>query len=364
MDNIVFNQNLKFTWANIITLLALIIVAYFAFVGFSYLTAGNFMFAGIGAAACVIVLAIVFITAQQLKASGKKMHRKIILERILIFGSPLVMVACMIPMSHFWTLHANSDKAVEMFTNTINGSEQIFTDYDAYAANRIKNYSRTLNKIVRNVPANYNDFLKAGFTPDMLMPSTTTASGKDINPQMKGMIIRQKQNIIDALTLQLCSENVTNLKKSATEWINKANTGASVWNVFLIGNLDEISDAINGWQSQLSEFTEKKLPAEDLYASVQPFSSNGASDAQDNINSMREMFKEQQFPTFTAIGFGIVLYLMLLFPYFIQQRHSKSTLSLINKKGTSNSIFNEDKGFEASSSDKTNNNGYNDFSSF
>lgn len=364
MDNIVFNQNLKFTWANIITLLALIAVAYFSFVGFSYLTAGNFIFAGIGAAACVIVLAIVFITAQQLKASGKKMQRKIVFERVLIFGSPLIMVACMVPMSHFWTLHANSDKAVDMFTNTISGSEQIFTDYEEYATKRIKNYSRTLNKIVRNVPTNYNDFLKAGFTPDMLISSKTTASGKEINPQMKSMIIRQKQNMIDALTLQLCSDNVNTLKKSATEWINKANTGASVWNVFLIGNLDEISDAINGWQSQLSEFTEKKMSAEDVYVSVQPFSSDGASDAQENINNMRQMFKQQHFPTVTAIVFAIVLYLMLLFPYFIQQRHSKSTLSLINKKGSDSSLFNNDDEPTSPSSDKSDNTPYNDFSSF
>lgn len=334
MDNVIFNQRLKFTWANIITLLAIIIAAYFSFVGFSYLSAGNFVFAGIGAAVCVVVLAVVFITAQQLKASGKKMSRKIVWERILIFGSPLVVILTMIPMVHFWTVHAERENAVNLFTETINNSRQIFDDYDEYTEKRLQNYSKTLNKVIRNAYQKEEDFVKAGFSRDLLT--------EKLSPTIKNRIRQQKANMMETLRLQLQSPNVNNLKKSALKWIDDANTGASVWNVFLIGNLDEISDAINGWESQLRDFTDKKMSGEELYHYVEPFSSHAAATADYNIDSLRSLFKDAHFPTIMAIIFGIILYLMLLFPYLIQDRHTKSTLRLFgNEKQAGGPVFGE-----------------------
>ena len=80
------NEKLQFSWGHIIAFLALIAVSYISFVGFTYLTNGNFTFALVGMGITDIVFILFFIGAQQMKASGVKMKSKIIWERIFIFG--------------------------------------------------------------------------------------------------------------------------------------------------------------------------------------------------------------------------------------------------------------------------------------
>ena len=64
------NEKLQFSWGHIIAFLALIAVSYISFVGFTYLTNGNFTFALIGMGITDIVYILFFIGAQQMKASG------------------------------------------------------------------------------------------------------------------------------------------------------------------------------------------------------------------------------------------------------------------------------------------------------
>ena len=109
------NETLKFSWGHIIAFLALIAVSYISFVGFTYLTNGNFSYALIGMFLTDMIYLGVFIGAQLLKASGRKMRRKIIWERILVFGSPIIFIAGMISMSHFWTVKSREETIVENF---------------------------------------------------------------------------------------------------------------------------------------------------------------------------------------------------------------------------------------------------------
>ena len=66
----------------------------------------------------------------------------------------------------------------------------------------------------------------------------------------------QKENYIHTLQLQLLSQNTDSLQTLALKWIESANQGASVWNAFLIGNIDKISDAIKSWNSTLVQVSE------------------------------------------------------------------------------------------------------------
>ena len=126
------NEKLQFSWGHIIAFIALIAVSYISFVGFTYLTNGDFTFALLGMGLTDIVFILFFIGAQQMKASGVKMKRKIIWERIFIFGSPIIFIAGMISMSHFWTVRSQNDAIVKTFKNAINSSRQLFSDYEEY----------------------------------------------------------------------------------------------------------------------------------------------------------------------------------------------------------------------------------------
>ena len=238
------NEKLQFSWGHIIAFLALIAVSYISFVGFTYLTNGNFTFALIGMGITDIVFIIFFIGAQQMKASGVKMSRKIIWERIFIFGSPVVFIAGMISMSHFWTVRSQNDEIVETFKNSINSSKQLFTDYEEYSNQRIETYQNNLTQIIVNKSLNPQAFKNAGFEDS------------------KASI--QRDNMVETLRLQLLSQNYDSLKTVANKWIDDAAQGASTWNVFLLGNTQEIKAALGNWENQLKSFSAKEMSNDSL----------------------------------------------------------------------------------------------------
>jgi hypothetical protein len=313
------NENLKFSWGHIIAFLAIIAVSYISFVGLTYLTNGDFSSAIMGMVVIDIVYILFFIGAQQMKASGVKMHRKIIWERIFIFGSPIVFIAGMIPMSHFWTVWSQNDEIVNTFTNSISNAKQLFSDYEEYSNQRIATYSKTLNEIIANRNNDAQTFRKAGF---------------DIE---KANI--QKENMIETLRLQLLSQNYDTLKVVANDWINEANQGASTWNVFLLGNTREIKDALNNWENQLKSFSTRELSNEAIKNDVPKFSSDGVQSAIAGIDSLTAAFTTKHGPSVAAIIYGVIIYFMLLFPYVLQERHTKSPYkTLMSKKGNSQFI--------------------------
>lgn len=307
------NEKLQFSWGHIIAFLALIAVSYISFVGFTYLTNGNFTFALIGMGITDVVFILFFIGAQQMKASGVKMGRKIIWERIFIFGSPIVFIAGMISMSHFWTVRSQNDEIVETFKNSINSSRQLFTDYEEYSNQRIETYQNNLTQIIVNKNSNPAAFKNAGFEDS------------------KASI--QRDNMVETLRLQLLSQNFDSLKTVANKWIDDAAQGASTWNVFLLGNTREIKEALGNWENQLKAFSSKEMSNEALIETVDHFQSNGAKNAIEGIDSLTTSFTTQKFPTLAAIIFGMIIYLMLLFPYFIQDRHTKNVHRLTGYEG-------------------------------
>ena len=308
------NEKLQFSWGHIIAFLALIVVSYISFVGFTYLTNGNFTFALIGMGITDLVFIIFFIGAQQMKSSGVKMRRKIIWERIFIFGSPVVFIAGMISMSHFWTVRSQNDEIVSTFTTSINDARQLFSDYENYSNTRIENYENGLNRIIANKESDKRTFIQAGFEDN------------------KANI--QKDNMIETLRLQLLSQNYDSLQNVAEKWIDEASQGASTWNVFLLGNTREIKDALTNWEHQLKSFSTKKMSNEALTGIVNHFQSDGAQNAIAGIESLTTSFTKQELPTIGAIFFGVVIYLMLLFPYILQDRHTKNIYRIIGTENT------------------------------
>lgn len=306
------NERLQFSWGHIIAFIALIAVMYISFVGFTYMTEGNFTYALVGMGITAFLYIIFFIGAQQMKASGVKMARKIIWERFFIFGSPIIFIAGMLSMSHFWTVKAQNDEIVNQFTQAINSSKQLFDDYETYANERIENYDKMLGHIIASRISDPCTFSEAGFTGDMANV--------------------QKENMVETLRLQLLSQNYDSLKNVATKWIDNANQGASTWNVFLLGNTREIKDALGNWENQLKSYSTKQLSNEVMFDEIPAFSSNGAANAISGIDGMTSSFTTQKAPNVSALLFGIAIYLMLLFPYAIQERHTKSPYKNIIKK--------------------------------
>ncbi|WP_300726142.1 hypothetical protein [uncultured Bacteroides sp.] len=306
------NEQLKFSWGHIIAFLTLIFLSYVTFVGVTYMTNGNFAEAGIAMVGIDLVLFLFFIGAQMAKATTHKFKRWIFIERLLIFGSPIIFIFSMVPFAHFWTVHSKNEKIVSEFTQAINASKQMFEDYETYANQRISNYTMMLDGVITNKAVAPDAFRACGFTP-----------GKEYI---------QKENMIHTLKLQLLSSNYDSLKVEANKWIGASSDGASTWNVFLLGNTREIKSAIHGWNEQLADYAKNKFTNEEFQGNnVDLFGkSNVSLNAVDTgLDNLKAMFVTTDFPPFHAYIIGILLYFALLFPYFLQDRHTKSQYRLL-----------------------------------
>lgn len=301
------NEQLKFSWGHIIAFLALIFLSYVTFVGVTYMTNGNFMDASFAMVITTVLLFIFFIGAQIAKATANKFKRWIIIERLLVFCSPILFILIMIPFAHFWTVHSRNDKIVVMFTQAINASKQMFNDYEDYAHRRIANYTGLLESM----------------------------AGED-----KSYGVVHRENLIHTLELQLLSSNYLSLKVEANKWIDASNNGASTWNVFLLGNIREIKNAIHGWNAQLADYAANRLTNEELKGNtVELFGKSNVSlkEVDEGLDNLRMMFVTREWPPVYTYIIGIVLYFALLFPYFLQERHTKSVYRLVGmKKSISN----------------------------
>lgn len=287
------NETLKFSWGHIIAFVALIIISYLSFMGITYLTNGNFLYAGIGVLIIDVLIILFFIIPQILKGTDEKFRRKIVFERILFFSAPIVFLIAMWPYAHFWNVFENKDKIETTFSESIKTTKGMFDSYEEYANSRIKAYDLKL-------------------------------AHSKINALTR-------KNKVDALKLQLIDKNYTSLKKSAFEWIDNA-SGATVWNAFMIGNIQKIENALDKWNSILVEFSSKKMIDEDSETLAFSSTDESVRSAKGNLSSLRNIYTLKNRPNIMSILIGILLYILLLFPYIIQSRNTKSTYRLIGSE--------------------------------
>lgn len=277
------NEQLKFSWAHIIAFLALIFIAYVTFMGITYFTLGNFVVAGIGAGACVIVLAAFLLGAQVKKGAPTKFYKAMIWERCLILFSPIVLILAFYPYNHFWSVLSQEDKIVDDFKTSISHAHGIFDEYESYAHHRIDTLSISLSDVSKE----------------------------------------SRSNRVDELTLLLLSSNYNNLKTEANSWIYNAAQSSTVWNVFLLGNVDNIAEAVGKWNQNLNTVSSKHLLCEKY--DVKDFSADCQA-KQETINGLKNLksrYSNTEFKfNLMSIITMIVCLLMLLCPYFIQERNA------------------------------------------
>lgn len=291
------NETLKFSWGHIIAFVAIILISYISFMGISYLTDGNYIFAGLGIVGIDVLIIVFFIGAQLMKGADKKFKRKIVFERILLFAAPFVFCAVMVPYAHFWTVFDRRGKIERTFSSSLEETKGMFDSYEIYANARIIAYDTKL--------------------------------AKDKVNQIS------RKNRVQALKLQLLSDNFVNLKNAANEWIDRA-SNATVWNVFMLGNIHNIQDALENWNRALTSMSQKKMSDESQ--KVVPFTSEDHSvvKANKDLSMLNKYYSDMQGPTWIAIATGLFLMLLLLCPYIIQRRNTKSTYRLFGTEDANN----------------------------
>lgn len=285
------NRKLRFSWGHIVAFLALIFLAYVVFMGATYYAVGNYTIGLVTMGVCILLIVSTILVAQVLKGVDKKFHRSIIWERILIAFSPIIIFLVAIPFSHFWTVQSSEEKIIEQFKNSISASLGIFSDYDDYSKKRINS-------------------LKTGLA----------SSNKDE---------RIINNRITELSLYL-NKSTANSINEAKGWINEVNDDPSIWNIFLFGNITTIESAIEKWTVSLNNHSAKIMSSEKNpvhFSTANPNKEKALS----GLSSLKNIYKNTQKPNASAIVSLLICYLMLLCPYFVQERHSRNVETFFGK---------------------------------
>ena len=290
------NETLKFSWGHIIAFVAIIFISYVSFMGITYLSDGDFMRAGIGVVLIDFFLVAFFIGAQLFKGTDEKFKRSIILERLLFFAAPFAFCVLMMPYAHFWTVFERRTKIEDTFSSSLSETKEMFDSYLDYADNRVREYDLKL--------------------------------AKDKVQQIS------RDNKVNALKLQLESDNFTNLKEASCQWVDRAKK-ATVWNVFMLGNIHKIKMALEDWNQSLTIMSSKTMS--DEAEDVAPFTSEDPSvlKANSTLATLNGQYSVIQKPTGLAILTSLFLLLMLFCPYLIQSRNTKSKKRLIGTEGSS-----------------------------
>lgn len=309
------NKKLKFSWGHIIAFVAMIFYAYITFVGSVYLLDCDFLKAGILTFLIVAILFLLFIGVQQLKGIDEKFSKAIVWERILVVGTLFFYVVSLHPFFHTWHVQKNHVAIETQFSNSINASKQLFDEYEMYSEDRITRYSELMDRVIgwKGVRG-HSEFSRFGF--------------------INGREQEQKNLRLQVLRLQLLSTNYDQLRETALEWIESANRGASVWNIFLVGNIDQIKSAVNGWEELLQgvSFSGKVLADEEFEHgnTVYKFDEEGLfiTSTKEGLDLLRSQFTTTGIPSTWGYISAFLCYLCMFFPYIIQSRHTKNQYRL------------------------------------
>lgn len=373
-----FNQKLKFSWGHIFAFVALLFIAYMTFLSVTYYTLGNYILAGVITFAVDVSLLILFISLQRLKACDHRFQKNIRRERILFVVSFILFLILMIPFLKGWSVIKDNDKIIQNFKSAINESKNIFASYERYSELRINKYKQRLESIATSVKSNKqkSDKHSTYDSPDPFLNNIQHRfdSKQDKYNEEKRWhrskimdSIHHKQdcsqqiidlykeigfdgekdsfmieNRITLLKLQIDSTNYEKIRDNALQWIEQANQGGSVWNVFLFGNLKTIKSSISSWHSSLQEFSSKKFVAEE--ESIMEFDKENKilNSAINSIDQLENIYKQSKELYIWGLVTMILAYLFLLMPWIVQERNTKSrekilSINNIKKKSETNS---------------------------
>lgn len=302
------NKKLKFAYGYVLALAALMFICYVAFMGDVYLTGGDMTKAAAITAVLAAALALGCVYLQRVKGTADHFKRNIMIERALL---PCFVAGCLVafvPFAHFWTVRAHEEQIVSLFQESVTAAKNMFDEYDDYARHRIDDYRYSLNRSLRS-----GRQTAAGFKANTL--------GK-----VSGGDTIMRNNMVKSLQLQLQPVGNDSVRNEALLWLSKAGEGNTVWNVFLLGNVKTIDQAVTAWHQSMQEAADLRLSNEPKAAAdtVGGYAGNQYLIAKEKLAQVGALYQKMRFPRPVAWLLGLVCFALLFLPYLLQERHTKS----------------------------------------
>lgn len=296
-----FNQTFKFSFAHIISFVAMLLIGYGVFMGLCYWWGGEF-YKALGAAlgAMAVILGGIYFM-QMLKASERDFEKNLRRERAVVVLFVGLCLACFLPYNHFWLVNSQGDVLEGKFTSAMQGGKAMFTHYHSYAQERQEAYRQHLDTAVLDPDSEAYQVARSLGGNKVVMPLLHSAA-----------------------ELRLLPSNYGHLRGGAEKWIDESQAGFSAFNVHLLGNLSEIKEAFMGWHAALSSYADYRLLGESESMQVFDRDSKQLETPITQLESIRQLCTEASGISFIGILTGLVLFGLLSLPYHLQGRHTKA----------------------------------------
>ena len=300
------NEKLKFAYGIVLAIISLIIITYIVFVGMLYLMGGKMLPTLLLTGAIVLLSTILCIGLLRLKGVDRHFEHYIKWECVLL---PLLIVLClvaMVPFTHFFTIHKQEKKITSEFTALLDESKQMLNEYSDYAKERKRLYVVNLRRAKSN-------------------PRKIIGDNKFYKKVPFDIVI---DNLPQIMEMQLCIGE-DSLRQGANAWLDNAREGVTVWNVFLLGNINKIREAIELWHGQMEESSKHIFPGEKAdKGKTLTFTSTHIQEIRQHLNNIDAISTKLKFPGPRALLAGLVCMSLLFLPYYLQKRHTRSRVSI------------------------------------
>jgi len=289
------HEKLKFSFGHIFAFLALIFIGYVSFTAVTYFLKGNYLIGGIVGIGIAVLLLIMLFWLQLLKSVNQKFEKYIRQERVVLFVFTILCFVSLIPYSHFWTIKKHEEEIVSSFKNAFLTTSSLFDEYNKYFEVRVKSY---------------NNYLQSLDSLDAISSITL----------QKGM------------RLQLKPDKYIELDADVKDWVKDSEKGISIWNVFIIGNTNDICNSLISWadllrkQSSVS-FLNEKPEYSSTYDKTQI-----VRNVVEKLKANESFFTEFKCPVPLAWVTGVIAVFFLYLPWLIQRRSPKSLVTIWGKR--------------------------------
>ncbi|MBR6264480.1 MAG: hypothetical protein IKR05_14875 [Prevotella sp.] len=311
-----FNHRQKVSaLGHVVALVAILFLCYVSFLGMVYMMGGSMVTSAMIASAMAVVLFILVVSAQKLKATSSMFGMKVKAERMMVLLLLLACGATWLPFSHFFSIYSHEDELTALFQGALAEVMPMFDDYENAANKRLADYQAELDKVARG---------KAKSNVRKKFTKYGVGVREEGKPQDGDQLLCDDMN--ESLRLWLFPPTYNILRQEALQWVTKAGMGATTCNAFLIGNTREIVRTVTQWQQYLNDRWNVKLNNEPTFVKDSfPSQSEGrVQKVSEGMDKVAELCSQRSMPPPYAFLLALVCWLLIFLPYWLQNRHSKS----------------------------------------
>jgi hypothetical protein len=290
----------KITLANVLLIVATAGFGFATYIGANFRSLGDTKQSLIDAAIVAIVLGILAFAAQKFKNADRKLKTNIVLEALALLL--FIVAACMAikPFSHVFTVFNHKENIEDSVIVNISQAQSMFDEYESYARKRKSDYISTINAVLANKVGDPKEYEDYGFN-----------EGPSDNNQKN-----TKFFILDA---QLFPSDYDTTKVDAINWL--ADVNSSVKNDFgfmfgIVNIINAVPPKIDGWRTQLIDLSKFRAKNE------KPLYGDFAFPLRFGV--VKSKLTNEESPTMISIVLAVLAYLLMLLPYFVASRSTKS----------------------------------------